>query len=73
MKKLPLLLIFLAFLFIPCINASELNENGGPDDYGHIWIDSEEEDGPEYNWIDLGRDWITVEDMDDDEDQWNVR
>jgi hypothetical protein len=26
---------------------------GGPDQFGHVWVDSDAEDGPEFNWIDV--------------------
>lgn len=26
---------------------------GGPDTYGHLWIDSDESGGPEFDWIDI--------------------
>lgn len=35
------------------LSLSALADNGGPDNYGYEWKDSDESDGPDYNWIDI--------------------
>ncbi len=32
---------------------NELDETGGPDDMGYVYFDSDEDEGPTYDWIDI--------------------
>ncbi|MFC2170380.1 carboxypeptidase regulatory-like domain-containing protein [Calditrichota bacterium] len=47
--------------------AQELDDHGGIDNYGHTWIDNQEREGPEYDWIDISEGGTAVEDMGDDD------
>ncbi len=55
MKKLLLLIVFLG-----CITGLQAQTSGGPDNYGYIWRDSNDPNGPAFNWIDIINDPATV-------------
>ncbi|MDP8205513.1 MAG: carboxypeptidase regulatory-like domain-containing protein [Candidatus Electryonea clarkiae] len=51
------------------LNPTELDEQGGPDEYGHYYIDSQEENGPTYEWIDISETGTDITNMGDDDYQ----
>lgn len=54
----------LLFLFLLATAATAAT--GGPDQYGYIWKDSNEADGPVYSWIDITTTGTAITDLADD-------
>ncbi|MBZ0264227.1 carboxypeptidase-like regulatory domain-containing protein, partial [bacterium] len=48
---------------------NELDERGGPDDFGYFYVDSSEEDGPDFDWVEMAEIGEVINNMPDDDFQ----
>ncbi|MBZ0266299.1 carboxypeptidase regulatory-like domain-containing protein [bacterium] len=58
------LVLVLSFVFVkPTIlfASGELDREGGPDEFGYSFYDQEEENGPEFNWVDIRNFGLEIE------------
>lgn len=56
----------LTLLATTCFTLALFAANGGPDQYGYTWKDSDEPDGPVYEWIDITTTGVQVTGLADD-------
>ncbi len=54
-------------------NTGELDETGGPDGYDYYYIDSAEDDGPTYSWIDITDSGTEITLGDDDSEEVDLQ
>ena len=62
MKRISLLITLMVFAF----GVTFAQTSGGPDDYGYTWANSDDANGPAFNWVDITSDGTEVTGLSDD-------